>query len=71
MRIVFKEISYQNFLSYGENLENNKMTLDTGVMTLISGKNGAGKCFSKETPICINIQNKNIEKAFLEYLSHK
>lgn len=43
MKICFKEILLKNFLSYGDNLDNNRITLDTGTMTLFSGKNGAGK----------------------------
>lgn len=71
MKICFKEILLKNFLSYGDNIDNNRITLDTGTMTLFSGKNGAGKCFSRETQIEIKIENKEAEKAFLEYLSHK
>ena len=67
--IQFKSIEYKNFLSVGN--APIRLSLDTHPLTLITGKNGAGKCLDKTTKIDIHISDKEVEKIFLEFMKNR
>lgn len=45
--LIFKKVSYKNFLSTGNNPI--EITLNTDKVTVVGGKNGCGKCLRKST----------------------
>jgi ABC-type cobalamin/Fe3+-siderophores transport system ATPase subunit len=52
--IIFKTVKFKNFLSTGNYFI--EVNLQSHPITIITGKNGHGKCFFIDTPI--RIQNK-------------
>jgi len=69
MRIEFESITLKNFFSYGA--KPTLVDLKKHPLTLITGKNGGGKCLDKNTKLNIIIDNPEIEKIFLDFLKNK
>lgn len=67
--IRITSVSFRNFLSVG----NVPVTirLDSHKKTIISGKNGQGKCLDPLTQIKIEFANPETEKAFADFLTSK
>lgn len=63
--IIFKKITYKNFLSYGNNPA--EIVLNQHGTTLISGFNGQGKCLHKSTIVEVN-PDEEIKKLFEEFI---
>jgi hypothetical protein len=63
--IIFKSVSYKNFLSTGN--VPNKIELNTHNTTLTVGKNSAGKCLDKLTNINIHIDDLEIRELFTQF----
>ena len=64
MHIQFLKIRYKNILSVGNFFI--EMDLNKSPTTLITGKNGSGKCVRGSTEIDIIFDDPEIEKKFLE-----
>lgn len=62
-----KNISMKNFLSYGEIPV--KIEFDRTNMTVISAKNGNGKCVDRLTSINIEFQDDEIKELFLQMVN--
>ena len=62
-----KNISMKNFLSYGEIPV--KIDFDRTNMTVISAKNGNGKCVDKNTKIDIKIDDPLVHQKFIEMVT--
>lgn len=62
-----KNISMKNFLSYGEIPV--KIDFDRTNMTVISAKNGNGKCVDKNTKIDIKIDDPLVRQKFIEMVT--
>ncbi len=67
--IIFESVKWKNFLSYGNYWTEVKFT--DAPTTLISGKNGCGKCVRKLTEIEISIEDPVIKQKFEEFLKNK
>lgn len=64
------KISFRNFRSYGNALQNISFS-DEGEFILISGVNGAGKCLSPDTMIEILVDNEEIKVKLLKFLENR
>lgn len=62
MLIEFKRVQAKNFLSYGDNEENNTLDLNIANMTLIGGKNGSGKSSLAVEAITFALHGKPFRK---------
>lgn len=63
-----KSIKWRNIKSFGNKLQEIEFP-DEGGLHLISGRNGNGKCLSKETKVNIKIiNNKDVRDKFLNFL---
>lgn len=67
--VVFETLTYKNFESVG----NHPITiqLNRNQTTLISGKNGSGKCVDKDTKIRVSFKDPEIKKLFEEMIRGK
>lgn len=63
MFVKFENVKFKNILSYGNN--ENEISFEHG-MTLISGKNGNGKCVRSNTTIRIKFENDEIENKWCD-----
>lgn len=68
MRITFKQVSVRNFLSYGDDLDQNTIFIDTGQMSLITGPNGCGKSAILLDSLCFALYGKAFRKINKEQL---
>jgi hypothetical protein len=67
MFIEFQDITFKNFLSYG----NKPTSFDfRGGMNLITGTNGQGKCLDKKTEINIKM-SKEIYELYINTIRKK
>jgi hypothetical protein len=64
--IKFQTIRFKNILSYGNQVT--EIRLDKSPTTLISGKNGSGKCLDKSTEIEIEIDDPHILELFEQFI---
>ena len=64
--IIFHKARFKNILSYGNQFT--ELQLDKSTTTLISGKNGAGKCLDKSTKITIQFDTLAIRDLFESYV---
>lgn len=64
--IVFKKITYRNFLSTGNAA--NAILLNKSHSTLVVGKNGEGKCLLGSTEVEINFLDDDTQKKYEEFL---
>lgn len=65
--IEFEKIKFKNFLSYGNAFT--EVNLKESPLTLISGKNGTGKCLRKNSKINIKFKNTESYEKFLKFLT--
>ena len=68
MKIDFQKVALRNFLSYGDDISNNEIFLNTNTTTLVSGKNGVGKSSAFLDSLCFALHGKafrNIKKTQL------
>lgn len=65
--IKFQTIRFKNVLSYGNQVT--EIRLDKSPTTLISGKNGSGKCLDKSTEIEIEIDDPEILALYEKFVS--
>ena len=68
-KILFKSIKWKNFLGFGNYWS--EINLDTKTVTIISGKNGFGKCLRKSTKIDVEISDKQTQREFEKFLNSK
>lgn len=62
--LKFKVVRWKNFLSTGDDFI--EIPLDTDQITLITGRNGAGKCVRGSTEIDISFDDPQTEQMFLK-----
>lgn len=67
--VVFKNLSYRNFLSTGD--IPTSINLDSHTSTLVVGTNGSGKCLRGNTEVDIIFSNKKTEDKFTSFLEAK
>lgn len=65
--IIFHKARFKNILSYGNIFT--EIQLDRTATTLISGKNGSGKCLDKSTEIEIEIDDPEIKALYERFIS--
>lgn len=65
--MIIKEISIQNFKSFGNNKQTIKFS-DKGELILLYGKNGHGKCVHKTTSIDIDIDDIELTHNLINFL---
>lgn len=63
----FISIEYKNFWAVGNTAI--KIDLDQYPTTILSGKNGSGKCLDKRTEIDISFENDEVRQKFIEFMS--
>lgn len=66
MRIEFESLKVTNFLSVGN--ETIEIVLNRSASTLVSGKNGNGKCLEKFSEIDIEISDEECLNDFKKFL---
>jgi hypothetical protein len=69
MRIDY--IEFKNFASYGNQIQKIEFDKKVTELFLTLGKNGEGKCLSKDTRLVVEIEDEEIKKQFLLFLSKK
>ena len=67
MNIVWEKIVFKNLMSYGDS--ETTFYFNKSPTTLITGRNGSGKCVKKNTEITINFKDDAVRMAFLEFMS--
>lgn len=65
--IIFHKVRFKNILSYGDRFT--EISLDKTSTTLITGKNGSGKCLDKSTEIEIEIDDPEIRALYKRFIS--
>ena len=65
--IRFKLITTRNFFAIGN--QPVSFNLDTGLLSLVCGENGTGKCLRGTTNLDVKFKNKEAEKAFKKFIS--
>ncbi len=60
---------WKNFLSYGNYWT--EVALDAGEVTVISGKNGSGKCLRGSTKIDIKFIDSKTEEEFKRFINDR
>ena len=63
-----KYFEFKNVASYGNKVQRIDF-VDNGLLWIVLGVNGAGKCFSPDTEIEIDIEDKEIYNMFLKRIS--
>lgn len=66
-----ESIRFKNFASYGNEIQEIAFDKNIVELFLTLGKNGFGKCLSKETKIDVDIQDPKVKKQFIEFLNKK
>ena len=65
-----KNIEWKNIKSFGNKTQ--KIDFDTnGALWMILGRNGNGKCLTKDTYLEIEIEDKILKKTFKEFIKNK
>lgn len=64
MFIKFHTLRYKNILSIGNSFI--ELELDKNRTTLVSAKNGSGKCLDKTTVIDIDFKNEEVRNKFIQ-----
>jgi len=67
--IHFHKIRFKNILSYGDVFT--EIVLDQSKSTILTGKNGSGKCLDHFTQISIKINNDEILKKYKDFNDDK
>ncbi len=65
MRI--KKLYWNNVGPYGNKIQTIEFP-DSGGLWMVLGKNGNGKCHSKDTKLTVNITDESIRKRFLDFI---
>lgn len=68
--MIINKIEFKNINSYGNNIQTLEFD-NYGQLVNLQGVNGAGKCLHPNTIIEIEIEDKEIEKKFLEFLKNR
>lgn len=67
--IIFHKVRFKNILSYGDRFT--ELQLDRTSTTLISGKNGSGKCNRGSTLVDIDFEDPEVKKAFEDFIAER
>ena len=62
-----RKIEWRNIGPFGNKLQTLELP-DEGGLWMVVGKNGNGKCLSKDTKVVVSIDNEFIREKFLEFL---
>jgi len=65
-----KSISWRNIGPFGNKLQILDLP-DEGGLWMVTGKNGNGKCLTKDTKLIVSIDNEIIRNKFLEFLKKR
>jgi hypothetical protein len=68
-KIEFDTLRWKNLLGFGNYWT--EVKLNSGVITIISGVNGSGKCLRKSTNIEVEIEDPIISAQFEDFLKNK
>lgn len=66
-----KSIELKNFASYGNKIQKIEFNDDTSELFLTLGKNGEGKCLSKDTKLSIDIEDEHTRANFILFMKNR
>ena len=66
-----QSIELKNFASYGNKIQKIEFEEDKSELFLTVGKNGEGKCLSKDTKLSIDIDDEQTKADFILFMKNR